>query len=458
MSRKRLFVTIVLWSCVALWGDVAPTTYDGYTLSPKDNNDIRMQSEEVDIYCGDRCRVVAKFAMENETDKAIAVFVGFPVENARSEPEMYDFTVTINEKNAPAEIKQIPVRGQYDILRWTWFGWDQPFPPGPTIIRVEYHIRPSGSYSQPWLNLYYRLDTGALWKGTIGRADITIHFEEPLATEQIRAGTGPAGFQVEGKEVRWRFTDIEPQLQDNIQIEYIPFPLYRELERLRSRIEENPRDESRVVDLARRYFSLGPYKGVGGDYVWGPITAQDYDAILAKTTDPNDRVAFEEYWKDTEKRPVFDRKAFASWWGHWSRPLPGQSETIHVSSGRQPVYRINHIMGAAGYLPYRDEYVMKAKEMLERLLEKNPKNAEAWMVYITNCYRFVCGAYDLGTRWCPIGPKQREIVEHAYSHCPTDERIKAWHEFVTSKEVNTYPMPQTLVDQLQARLKAMGGN
>jgi hypothetical protein len=323
---------------------------------------------------------------------------------------------------------------------------------------VEYHIRPSGSYSQPWLNLYYRLDTGALWKGTIGRADITIHFEEPLATEQIRAGTGPAGFQVEGKEVRWRFTDIEPQLQDNIQIEYIPFTLYRELERLRSRIEENPRDESRVVDLARRYFSLGPYKGVGGDYVWGPITAQDYDAILAKTTDPNDRVAFEEYWRDTEKRPVFDRKAFASWWGHWSRPLPGQSETIHVSSGRQPVYRINHIMGAAGYLPYRDEYVMKAKEMLERLLEKNPKNAEAWMVYITNCYRFVCGAYDLGTRWCPIGPKQREIVEHAYSHCPTDEGIKAWHEFVTSKEVNAYPMPQTLVDQLQARLKAMGGN
>jgi hypothetical protein len=449
MRKRWLSIIIALWCSTILWGDAAPTTYDGYTLSPKDNNDIRMQSEEVNIYCADRCRVVAKFEMQNETDKPIQVFVGFPVEHPRSEQEIYDFKVTIDGKNTPREIKQVPVMGQYNILRWTWFGWDQSFSPGSTTIRVEYHIPPSG-----W-NVFYRLDTGALWKGAIGRADITVHFEEPPAAEQIGAGTWPPGFQIDGKELRWRFTDIEPQLQDNIQVQCMSFAFYRELERLRDRIKEDPRDESRVIALAQRYFSMGPYKGVGSDYIWGPITAQDYDAILAKTTDPNDRAAFEEYWRDTEKRPVFDKRALASQWGRWSSPLPGQFETIHVSSGRQPVYRINHIMGSAGYLPYRDEYVMKAKEMLEGLLEKNPKNAEAWMVYIANCYRFVCGAYDLGARWCPIGPKQREIVERAYSHCPTHEGIKAWHDFVASKEANAYPMPEALVNQLRTRIRAL---
>jgi hypothetical protein len=135
-----------------------------------------------------------------------------------------------------------------------------------------------------------------------------------------------------------------------------------------------------------------------------------------------------------------------------SRPLPGQYEIVHVRSNRQPAHRINHIMGSAGYLPHQNEYVLKAKEMLERLLEKDPRNAEAWMVYIFNCHRFVFGAYNLETTWCTIGPTQREIVERAYSNCPTHEGIKAWHDFVTSTEVENYPMPEALVNQLRARL------
>jgi hypothetical protein len=84
MKNKRLFATIVLLSCKTLWSDLAPTTYpttcDGYTLSPKEDNDIRMRSEEVDMYCAEPLwRVVGKFEMANETDKPINLFVGFPV-------------------------------------------------------------------------------------------------------------------------------------------------------------------------------------------------------------------------------------------------------------------------------------------------------------------------------------------------------------------------------------------
>ena len=106
MRNKWLSATITLLCTRMISGDIAPTTYDGYTLTTKENSDIRMQSEEVEIYCADRCRVVAKFDMRNETDKPIDLFVGFPVERPRSEQEIYDFRVTINEKRAPGNSRR----------------------------------------------------------------------------------------------------------------------------------------------------------------------------------------------------------------------------------------------------------------------------------------------------------------------------------------------------------------
>lgn len=86
-------------------GDIAPMRYEGYTLSTKENSDIRMQNEEVNIYVAQRCRVNAKFEMQNETDKSIVLFVGFPVENEGAQKQtIYDFRVRINEKNAPRKV------------------------------------------------------------------------------------------------------------------------------------------------------------------------------------------------------------------------------------------------------------------------------------------------------------------------------------------------------------------
>lgn len=456
MSGKVPAIVMTLLCSGMLRGDIAPTTYDGYTLTTKANSDIRMQSEEVDIYCGDRCRVVARFDMRNETDKPIRLSVGFPVEEPGWKQKIYDFRVTINEESRLQKVRRVPMKGPYqddeDVPSSAWFGWDQAFQPGRTTIRVEYHIEPSPSYLFPWLNVYYRLDTGALWKGTIGRADVTVHFEAPLAGEQIREATWPEGFRINGDELYWCFTDIEPQYHDNVQIEYMPFDLYRELERLRNRIKENPQDGSRVVDLAKRYFALGPYKGFAGDYSPSPITSQEYNSIVAKISDPDQRAAFEEYWKNMETRPVFGQKLFASKWTDRLGSLSGQYETTHVSFAERPFYPICHIMSSAGYLPYKPPYVIEAKEMLERLLEKNPANADAWMVYIENCFRFVYGAFDMKMGWCPVAPKQREIVERAYSHCPSHEGIKAWHDYVSRKETYGYPVPEALVNQLKTRL------
>ena len=99
--------------------------------------------------------------------------------------------------------------------------------------------------------------------------------------------------------------------------------------------------------------------------------------------------------------------------------------------------------------------------MLERLLEKEPRgNADAWMVYTENCLPLGIGhirqrrsRQEIG--WCPVAPRQREIIERAYSHCPSHKGIKAWHDYVTRKETYTYPVPEALVNQLKTRLNKM---
>jgi hypothetical protein len=44
------FLVVCLLRASVSPGDIAPMRYEGYTLSAKENSEIRMQSEEVNIY------------------------------------------------------------------------------------------------------------------------------------------------------------------------------------------------------------------------------------------------------------------------------------------------------------------------------------------------------------------------------------------------------------------------
>ena len=112
------------------------------------------------------------------------------------------------------------------------------------------------------------------------------------------------------------------------------------------------------------------------------------------------------------------------------------------------------------------KYADEAKEMLGRFLELNPKNDRVWLVYLANCDWFVPGGYTPERRKLSflfrgqpqepvkIPTEQRAIIERAYTHCPENEGIKAWHDFVTSGDL----VPPEQIQQLRSHLPNMGYN
>ena len=125
MKTMRRALVVCLLLAGAAGADIAPTTYDGYTLSPRANCDIRMAGEEVNIYCGQRCRVTARFDMHNDANAPIDLFVGFPVQHLYSKQNgVYDFQVRVDDvaieniRNANDYSKKSP---SWSPLPWTWY-------------------------------------------------------------------------------------------------------------------------------------------------------------------------------------------------------------------------------------------------------------------------------------------------------------------------------------------------
>ncbi len=476
MRNVSASLIVGVWLGCVVQADMGMIRYDGYTLSMQDNSDIRMVSEDVHLYIGvplhmqtgdangligDRLRVTARFDMLNETDKPITVFVGFPVSapDERLTQSIYDFRVTINDANALQGIKKLRVDayppGSRMILynpHPVWYGWDQTFPAGHTIVQVEYHAAAAEMRGEPaWRFVSYILDTGACWKGAISRGDVTVHFGEPVSRERLWQEYLPGDSRIEGNTIHWRFTDLEPTFEDNIHLAYLPHATWHELQRREENVRTNPQEEVHAVRLAELYFSLGHYMGLAGDWLPGPMTKSEYDAIVTKIADANDRVTFERFWEPTDDVRRYDeqQKRFVSQAGYYPADESGRARVA-------PVWRIRHIMGSAGYASTPSSpYVAKAKDLLDRLLEKNPRNADAWVAYIENCHYFVYGAGVPGdVRWCPLAPRQKAIIAKAYAQCPADERIRAWYDFATSPAADIHsPPPTAAFVALQSRLQ-----
>ena len=74
------------------------------------------------------------------------------------------------------------------------------------------------------------------------------------------------------------------------------------------------------------------------------------------------------------------------------------------------------------------DFAKLAEIRLERLLEIDPSNCEAWQLYLRNYYRMrrnSCGGG--GYEKFEIRDKQRVLVERAYDNCPHVAGIRMWH-------------------------------
>jgi hypothetical protein len=315
--------------------DLAPTTFRGYCVTPIENTQVRMASETVHIYVGDRyaedhyrrrVRVEARFFMMNESADTVHIDVGFPADafiiaspdrqdttygvhrilREYEEDRIYDFQVTVDGELIPdikaAEVgKSLPNEIGAGSL---WFTWGMSFPPGETVIDAVYHVRTSYYSKSIRQTLGYILSTGRYWSGTIGEAIVRAHFPEELGEIQL-VGLWPEHHFRDGNDVVWHFKDFEPTRRDNVLIAYIPPDHLAAIENLERSLEEQPGDVDARINLAKLYlrasYSAEPKDSRFSEYA----ELAESQLIEALRTDPDNTLAWNcylaNYYKMHEK-------------------------------------------------------------------------------------------------------------------------------------------------------------
>jgi hypothetical protein len=176
-------------------------------------------------------------------------------------PENYirDFQVWIDGE--PRDTKKVMAPDVSDPSRESaWARFPVSFPAGQdVIVRVSYTFYPTGR--SPFGGFEYILQTGAVWKGTIGQAIITITLPYTITPENVslsgRSIEGlplqpqPEGYVIEDNVIRWQFTDLEPTVEDNIFLDVLEPVRWRALLEARGQAQNAPNSPDAQLALAR---------------------------------------------------------------------------------------------------------------------------------------------------------------------------------------------------------------
>jgi hypothetical protein len=187
-------------------------------LAPADPDTARADERMV-------AHVEATFLMRNRGTEAEALDVWFPTTSRDDYGWDFSYPSPIETFRAwvngePAAVAE--ATGQ-DDHGTTWATWPVTFPPGEDVrLRVTYDTHPIGW--GPWGSLPYVLETGAGWRGPIGEGTITFRLPYEVTPMNVQlaeireAYTGPDRpfeITVDGTDVSWHFTDLEPERSEH---------------------------------------------------------------------------------------------------------------------------------------------------------------------------------------------------------------------------------------------------
>ena len=282
MKTILLLIIFLLFCVSTLFADIAPNPlHQGLNPKTKAPTKIQMVSEEVKILLKskDECQFLAEFRMQNQSDKAESLEVGFPSSYEAEVRELVVFVdgieVKIKNDHESYEYKMGPPGRQYSKTNNTyWLLWDMSFKPKQTIIvQLSYWVKPRDN--DHWLSPYkdylsyiqgeakfpadiaskfknittyqtgYILRTGKEWYGNIGEAIIKI-YSPTHGAKAVRSIYPGKNIKVEndGKrtEVIMDICNFEPE--EDIEIEFNPdVPIDEECKNLEKLIKDFPDDK-----------------------------------------------------------------------------------------------------------------------------------------------------------------------------------------------------------------------
>jgi hypothetical protein len=219
-------------------------------FEPKATENIRIIDEKLHIRAGAKqAQVEVRYLMRNMTDKRVKVRFGFPVEESFTEHAMLpmDDPKRVSRHDQPAYCKNYLITASGKPLKVTWqaeanpekdekfkglSGWnisELVFAKGeeiPVMIRFdseypqeEWGVSDDSSISAAIFR--YRLSTAACWHGTIASGRIVIEADgiDPTGLRVIKPVNR---FKREDGRWVWNFENLEPTLDDDLEIECQP--------------------------------------------------------------------------------------------------------------------------------------------------------------------------------------------------------------------------------------------
>ncbi len=270
--------------------DVAPPPPPaGVTIYPgAATTQVRMQAETVEINVAQNnpgetphARVRAVFSMRNLGSEAENLSVRFPLnflfpdymasweqcEFPLAYPEIGDFSALVDGQPAlvsnTTKIISDPggKKGAVEVACWANF--PVVFPPGKDVqIEVRYTAQgyPGVYGNNVYVQFSYVLASGAGWKDSIGSAEIIFHAPYTF-NNKVQLPYFPENGVVSGSEIRWKFTDFEPD--SNINVAMMDPAHWRLIQDQTRGVTEQPKDGTTWGRLAEAYHTAVKANPVG---------------------------------------------------------------------------------------------------------------------------------------------------------------------------------------------------
>jgi hypothetical protein len=247
--------------------DVAPPDYpQGANLLPgSETTQVRMESEQVKLTVvslpiGDaagRAKVEADFQMQNEGSADETMEVRFPLSilSGRGSgwgeyPEIADLLVWVNGAHVATTRVETPAPSGDHPLAWAAF--KVAFPAGkPVPIRVTYTAEGVGE--KPNVHFTYVLQTGAGWKGTIGKADLTVTLPYSANKMNVIVPGSTPGMEMSGSDLTWHREDFEPTEEDDLVISLMQTGVWNGIRQHMVDVQQNPADGEAWGMLGKAY-------------------------------------------------------------------------------------------------------------------------------------------------------------------------------------------------------------
>ncbi len=332
---SAVIVPLLLCAPSPVWANDAPVKSVGKTIQPLNDVPVRMVSEEVNMYLISAvANVTCLFTLRNEGEPD-TIEVGFP---RGWEGDLRNFTARKAGAKEPYPVETLAQDPSYNEfsggeLPW-WKVFRVPFDSTGQTVAVENTYFTSlriaaGKYPSPTndLSFTYIMKTGALWKGNMENALMTVHLVT-IPFEQVTS-ISPEGYVRKGNSIVWNFRDFKPSEDIRITVmQDVPF------ERM---------------EIARRILKTDP-KNAYARYLLGSVHFSRRNMADAQTANTDEEL---------RKAISLDPKL---WDAHWLLTLNyikanvAQKNLKEVKRLLAPILRENPEYRCTDRLVYYDEY------------------------------------------------------------------------------------------------------